>query len=188
MAVASACSSQSCPAAAPANSSRAPGGPGARRVSVPPRCPGSTHPRLAAAARAAAPPLGAAARRRLGPLHSARVPEEVPPRPHRTPAWLPAPPAALRPLRSHPYAGPRPPRPSDAASPHSAGDRSDNPRLARGAPRPSGPHPSGPPPGPLVGASPPRPETTGRRCLLPIGSRHCRSRSVPTSASASLSC
>lgn len=85
------------------------------------------------------------------------------------PAWLPAPPAALRPLRSHPYAGPRPPRPSDAASPHSGGDRSDNPRLALRAPRSSGPHPSGPPPGPLVGDSRTRPETTGRRCLLPIG-------------------
>uniref|UniRef100_A0A8I3N1J6 Ribosomal protein L36a like n=3 Tax=Canis lupus familiaris TaxID=9615 RepID=A0A8I3N1J6_CANLF len=83
-----------------------PGGPGARRVSVPPSRPGSPHPRLAAAARAAAPPLGAAARRRLGPLHSARVPEEAPPRPHRTPAGLPAPPAALRPPLSHPYAGP----------------------------------------------------------------------------------
>lgn len=137
---------------------------------------GSTHPCLAAAAQAAAPPLGAAAQCRLGPLHSARVPEEAPPRPHRTPASLPAPPAALCPLRFHPYAGPRRPRPSDAASPHSSRDRSDNPRLARRAPRPSGPHPSGPPLGRLVDASAMRAEVPGRRCLLPIGPWPCRSR------------
>uniref|UniRef100_A0A8D1TNS1 60S ribosomal protein L36a n=1 Tax=Sus scrofa TaxID=9823 RepID=A0A8D1TNS1_PIG len=51
-----------------------PGGPGARRRSAPLCRPGSTHPRLAAAAQAV-PPLGAATQRRLGPLHPARVRE-----------------------------------------------------------------------------------------------------------------
>lgn len=96
--------------------------------------------------------------------------------PHSTPASLPAPPAALYTLRFHPYAGPRRPRPSDAASPHSGRVRSDNPRLASQARRPLGPHPSGPPLGRLVDASPTRAEVPRRRCLLPIGLWPCRSR------------
>ncbi|XP_011856420.1 PREDICTED: 60S ribosomal protein L36a-like, partial [Mandrillus leucophaeus] len=100
-----------------------------------------------------------------------RVPEETQQLPHRTLASLPAPPAALRPLRSHPYVGPRRPGLSDAASPHSSGDSSDNPQLARGTPRPSGPHPSGPPLRPLVGAFQTRPKAPGCRDRLPIGSQ-----------------
>ncbi|XP_025247361.1 uncharacterized protein LOC112628594 [Theropithecus gelada] len=145
---------------------------------------GLSRSELAATARASAPPLGAAARLRLGPLHSApRVPEETQQLPHRTLASLPAPPAALRPLRSHPYVGPRRPGLSDAASPHSGGDSSDNPQLARGTPRPSGPHPSGPPLRPLVGVFQTRPKAPGCRDRLPIGSQYCRSGAVPTSAS-----
>lgn len=104
-----------------------------------------------------------------------------PPRPHRTPAPLPALPAALRPLGFHPYAGTGRPGPRDATSSHSRGDCPDNQQLARGAPRPPGPHPSGPPLGPSVGASPTRRETTGRRCPPLIGPRRCRSGSVPAS-------
>lgn len=59
-----------------------------------------------------------------------------PSRGRHTSAPLPALPVALRPLGAHPRSHGRTPTPSAAASPRSAGDRSDKPRLARKRPGP----------------------------------------------------